>query len=200
MSFFARGVDLVRLLGLFSLVQISRSRNQQIRIRWDRVGQQRQHLRVRDFAQPDLGPFARRFAAHPDSHQAERAAGQQHEPGLERRRSLYSQPWLHPRETRGSRPNGGLHEGFPSAEIVGLWKSSRPTGSYRRWPVARTFKRSFVFEAELATNRLFLSDDTHSFERRTYSSRCLTSRNLCFEPSYNWSDKGFAHPSPEQRQ
>src|SRR5713226_4251503 len=28
----------------------------------------------------------------------------------------------------------------------------RPTGSYRRWPVARTFKRSFVFEAELATN------------------------------------------------
>src|SRR5260370_6336580 len=76
----------------------------------------------------------------------------------------------------------------------------RPTGSYRRWPVARTFKRSFVFEAELATNRLFLSGDTHSFERSTYSSRCLTSRNPCFEPSYNLSDKGFAHPSPEQRQ
>jgi sugar lactone lactonase YvrE len=39
--------------------------------------------------------------------------------------TLYSQPWAHPRETRGSRPNGGLHEGFPAAEIVGLWKSSR---------------------------------------------------------------------------
>jgi hypothetical protein len=84
--------------------------------------------------------------------------------------------------------------------VIRQGKGCRPTGSYRRWPVARTFKRSFVFEAELATNRLFLSDDTHSFERRTYSSRCLTSRNLCFEPSYNWSDKGFAHPSPEQRQ
>jgi hypothetical protein len=38
---------------------------------------------------------------------------------------LYSKPWLHPRETRGSRPNGGLREGFPASEIVGLWKSSR---------------------------------------------------------------------------
>ena len=43
----------------------------------------------------------------------------------ERRCSLYGQPRLHSRETRGSRPNGGLHEGFPAAEIVGLWKSSR---------------------------------------------------------------------------
>src|SRR5258707_7608356 len=86
------------------------------------------------------------------------------------------------------------------SSFPGRTKGCRPTGSYRRSPVARTFKRSFVFEAELETNRLFLSDDTHSFERRTYSSRCLTSRNLCFEPSYNRSDKGFAHPSPEQRQ
>src|SRR5260370_42259923 len=87
--------------------------------------------------------------------------------------------------------------------------SSVPNSSYRGTLGLNSLPDSFRYLvihperhclSDASSVNTSLSDDTHSFERRTYSSRCLTSRNLCFEPSYNWSDKGFAHPSPEQRQ
>jgi len=37
--------------------------------------------------------------------------------GFERKCSLYNQPRLDPRQTRGGRPHGGLHERFPPSEI-----------------------------------------------------------------------------------
>src|ERR1700680_4511387 len=108
---------------------------------------------------------------------------------------FFVQPTLaSPTRTRGSRPHGGLYEGFPASEIVGLWKSSRRSGTLP--PLLPVSTRHTLRTRHSGSGR---NDETISAFfgcRNTASSRDVLESASCCADLEDRRDEHAANPGP----